>query len=138
MTEPSFFLIVVATILQFVLGALWYSPLLFGKWWMQIMECDSLSKDELKSMQKKMMPFYFVQLALTFFTTFSLSNFMYYGSRLGFYHTAFWIWIGFMAPVSVASVIWANTKQKFWAKQILIMLTNQLAGIMLTAYILSM
>jgi hypothetical protein len=47
------------------------------------------------------------------------------------------IWAGFIVPTQIAGVVWANTKQKFWAKQILIMISFQLVAIMLSAWILS-
>ncbi len=137
MFEINYGLIALATFAQFVLGALWYSPLLFGKWWMQIMEADKISKEEMEKMQKEMGPFYALQLLVTFFTTFAFANFMVYGSTLGIYHTAWWIWIGFMAPLQISGVIWGNTKKKFWLKQIGTMLSMQLVGIMLAAWILS-
>lgn len=138
MTEINYVLILAATVAQFILGAVWYSPLLFGRWWMQIMECDNMPKEELQKMQKAMMPYYGLQFFLTLFTTFAFANFMVYASALGIYHTAFWIWIGFMVPLQISSVVWANTKQKFWAKQIFVMVTMQLVGIMLAAWILSL
>jgi hypothetical protein len=55
-----------AAVVQFVLGALWYSPLLFGKWWMQVMEVAHLSKDELAKMQKEMTPAYIAQFVCAF------------------------------------------------------------------------
>lgn len=131
-------LVLVATVLQFALGAVWYSPLLFGKWWMEIMECTKLSKAELQKMQKAMMPFYGLQLFLTFFTTVSFANLLPYIPSFTAYHTAFWIWIGFIAPVIISSVVWGNTKQKFWLKQISVMLGMNLVGIMIAAFVLSM
>jgi hypothetical protein len=138
MTEVNYGLVLIATLAQFVLGALWYSPLIFGRWWMQIMEADKLSNEDLQRMQKEMGPFYALQLFLTFFTTFAFANFMVYASNISIYHTAWWIWIGFMAPLQVSSLIWANTKKKFWLKQIFVMLSMQFVGIMLAATILSM
>ena len=136
--EISFWLILLAAIAQFILGALWYSPLMFGKWWMQIMECDHVPKEELQKMQKEMGPFYGLQFVLVFFTTFAFANFMIYASNLGIYHTAWWIWIGFMAPLQISSVIWGNTKKKFWAKQMFVAVSYQLVGIMLASAILSL
>lgn len=131
-------LIAGATLAQFILGALWYSPLMFGKWWMEIMEVTQISKEELERMQKAMMPFYALQFFLTLFTTFAFANFMVYGSALGIYHTAFWIWLGFVAPVQIGTVVWGSTKKKFWIKQIFVMIGYQFVGIMLAAFILSM
>jgi hypothetical protein len=131
-------LIVFATLAQFALGALWYSPLLFGKWWMVIMECTDLPKEELQKQQKEMMPFYALQLFLTLFTTFSFVNLVPYVHDLSAYHLVFWLWIGFIAPVQIAAVIWANTKKQYWFKQIFVMALGQLAGMMLMAWILSL
>lgn len=134
----NYTLVFVATIAQFILGALWYSPLLFGKWWMQIMECENLPKEELQKMQKEMMPFYVLQFFLTLFTTISFANLVPYISAFGIYHIAFWLWIGFIFPVVIGSIVWGNTKKKFWLKQIFVAGTFQLASIMLMAWILSM
>lgn len=138
MYEVSYPLIFLSTIAQFIVGFIWYSPLMFGKWWMEIMDCTNVSKQKLQEMQKAMMPFYLVQLFLTFFTTFAFANFMFYGSGLGIYHTAFWIWIGFLVPTQISMVIFGMTKRKFWAKQIFVSVSMQLVGIMLSAYILSL
>jgi hypothetical protein len=135
-------LVVVATIAQFILGAVWYSPLLFGKWWMQIMEVGHLSKEELGKMQKAMAPFYALQFFLALITTFVLAHFLSMGKiadpTYSSYMVAFWVWFGFLAPMSISSVIWANTKKRYWMKQIGIMLGMQLIGIMLATWILSM
>ena len=135
--ELSYSLVLLAAIAQFILGALWYSPLMFGKWWMQIMECDNIPKEELQKMQKEMMPFYGAQFLLTLFTTFAFANFMMYATGLSVYHAAWWIWIGFVAPVQIGTVIWGRTKRQFWMKQIFVMLSFQFVAMMLMAFILS-
>lgn len=135
-------LIVVASLAQFILGALWYSPLMFGKWWMEIMEATNLPVEQVKRMQKEMAPFYGVQFLLTIIFTFVLAMFVYYlkMANVGFhaYGVAGWIWIGFVFPTQIAGVVWANTKKKFWVKQIFVMAGYQLVGLMLAAFILSM
>lgn len=140
--ETNYWLIILATVVQFILGAVWYSPLMFGKWWMEIMGMTDLPKEELEKMQKSMAPFYGVQIALTVLTTFVLSMFIYYlkMANVGFhaYGVAGWVWLGFIAPTQIASVVWANTKRKFWGKQIFVMLSYQLVGLMITAFILSL
>ncbi|MFZ1720458.1 MAG: DUF1761 domain-containing protein [Candidatus Moraniibacteriota bacterium] len=140
--EIHYTLIIAATVAQFILGALWYSPLLFGKWWMQIMEMAQLSKEEQKNMQKAMAPFYIVQILLTLLSTFVLAMFVQYlqMANVGFhaYGVAGWIWLGFIAPTQIASVIWANTKREYWWKQIFIMTSYQLVGLMMTAWIWSL
>lgn len=139
--ELNYTLILVATVAQFVLGAVWYSPLLFGKWWMQIMEKENMTSEALQKLQKEMVPFYAVQFVITLLFTFVLAMFIYYlqMANVGFhaYGVAGWVWLGFVLPVQIGSVVWANTKQMFWVKQIFIMTSYQLVALMLTAFILS-
>ena len=138
--EVNYTLVIIATIAQFALGALWYSPLLFGKWWQDCMEmdCSALPPEEMKKLQKSMTPFYVLQLFLTFFTTISFANLVSYINAFNIYHIGFWIWIGFIVPVEISSVIWGSTKKKYWCKQIFVMVANQFVNIMLVAWILSM
>ena len=136
--EVNYVLVAVATVVQFVLGALWYSPVLFGKIWMEIMECTNIPPEELKKMQKEMAPFYVLQLVLTLLTTLAFANLVPYVTAFSIYHLAFWIWVGFIAPIQIGSVVWANTKKQYWLNQILIMISFQLVAIMLTAWILTM
>jgi len=135
--ETNYTLIIVASLAQFILGALWYSPIIFGKWWMEIMEVNNISKEKLQEMQKKMAPFYALQFFLTLFSTFALVN-LTMETDLSVYHVAFWIWIGFIVPTQIAGVIWGNTKKRFWAKQIFVMTSYQIVGLMLATWILSM
>jgi Protein of unknown function (DUF1761) len=135
--EIQYTAIFFATVAQFILGAFWYSPLLFGKWWMQIMETTRHSKEELKKLQKEMAPFYTLQFFLMLFMTLSFANLIRYIPSLTTYTIGFWIWVGFVVPVQVAGVIWGNTKKRYWIKQIFIMTSMQLVGIMLAAWILS-
>ncbi len=136
MIDINYKLVAVATIAQFVLGALWYSPLLFGNWWMRIMEATHISKEELKKMQKEMMPFYALQLFLTLFMTISLANLVPYISDFSIYHIAFWLWIGFIVPTQIGGVIWGSTKKKYWLVQIGIMISYSFVGLLLAAFIL--
>lgn len=135
--EIKYTAIVVATVLQFVLGAIWYSPLLFGKLWMKIMEVENKSKEEMNKMQKEMIPFYALQFVLTLWTTFHLSRLILVVPGISIYGLAFWLWLAFMLPLTISSVIWANTKKKYWAKQVMVMSGMQLVGILLAAFILS-
>ena len=131
-------LIIIASVLQFALGAFWYSPLLFGKVWMSIMEVSHYSKEELQKMQKTMMPFYGLQFVLTIWTTFHLYRLASIVPDLSIYGLATWIWLAFIVPIQIGSVIWGSTKRKFWLKQIGIMASYQLVGIIIAAWILSM
>lgn len=132
--------IIIATVAQFILGMLWYSPLMFGKIWMSIMEVSHYSKEELQKMQKTMMPFMGVQFVLTFVTTWVLASNLTFSNITGSaaYVYALFMWFGYMMPVTVSSVIFGSTKRHNWLKQIWIMSGMQVIGILLAAFILTM
>ena len=132
--------IVIASVLQFALGALWYSPLMFGKLWMQIMEAPHITKEEMHKAQKEMMPFYCLQFLLTITFTFILAIFVnfskIYASNFSPSYIAILVWLGFIVPTQIGSIIWANTKKKFWIKQIVIMAMYQLIAIIIATFVL--
>lgn len=116
----NFLLILLTSVTQFIVGALWYSPVLFGKICMNIMEAEHHSKEELAKMQKGMMPFY----GLQFFLTVASSVFLFYFLReftlVSALELALFVWALLIVPTQVSSVIWGNTKKSKWAKQIAI------------------
>lgn len=140
--EINYELILFASVLNFILGALWYSPVMFGKWWAQIMEMSHHSKEELQKIQKEMMPFYVLQFFLALITTFCLANVLAFGKMANpdysVYGAAFWTWFGFIMPIQVGSVIWGNTKKKFWSKQLFVMLSYQLVSIIISTWVLTL
>lgn len=59
-------------------------------------------------------------------------------ANVGFhaYGVAGWVWLGFILPTQIGSVIWGNTKKKFWVKQVVVMAGYQLVGLRLAAFVL--
>jgi predicted membrane protein len=140
--QIQYTLVALATIAQFILGAVWYSPLMFGKWWMQIMEVTHIPKTELAKMQKEMMPFYGLQLVMTIIFTLVTALFLAYVKATSLtpicpYLVTTLVWFGFIVPTQVATVIWGKTKKTFWVKQIFVLTSSQFVGLMLATFILS-
>jgi len=104
--------IILATVLQFIAGAIWYS-LLFGKQWGKIHGFDKLPKETQQKMAKAMGPFYGVQALLTLITSFVLAMFIAYQPTWNAYAMAGFFWIGFVVPTQVSAVIFSNTERKF-------------------------
>jgi ABC-type phosphate/phosphonate transport system permease subunit len=149
MYELNYTLIIVAAVAQFILGALWYSPLMFGKWWQEIMDMTHISMPELKKLQQAMMPFYGLQFVLTLVMTFIFAHVTNYTIQVEgeairsayFYERVldiFPLWIGLIVPTQISTVIWGNTKKKHWPKQLFVMLGMTFVGTMIAALILSM
>lgn len=143
---PQPLLIIVATIVQFVVGALWYS-ILFGKNWARIMGMDRLAKADLEKLQKTMGPFYGLEFLLTLLTTIALdSAISFYSSinrpldytaRVEFGLTvAFFLWLCCIVPTQISGVIWSNTKREYWPQQIAIMAGMKCIGMLLATLIL--
>lgn len=108
--ELNYIAIIIATAGQFIFGAIWYS-LLFGKLWAKIHNCDNLSKEELKKMQKAMGPFYALQGLMTLLTTFILAIFIaFLPHNWNVYALAAFFWAGFVVPTQVSAVIFGEQK----------------------------
>jgi CBS domain containing-hemolysin-like protein len=132
MITVDFLAVLVATILAFAVGALWYS-VLFGKQWRELM---GFTDEVMKSM--KMTPA--KGLAGGFLTTlvmvFVLANLMAmtYTESIGAALTlAFWIWIGFVATI-MSNLMWYENKP---VKLYLINASHYLVAILLAALVLA-
>lgn len=141
MLQVSYLAIIVAALVQFFLGALWYSPIMFGKLWAEIMEMTHMSKADLEKMQKEMMPAYLAQFFTGLLFIFILANFIAVAKLANIGAHAFgvagWVWLGFVLPIQIGGVIWSQTKKKFWLKQIFVASGYQLVSMMIAAGILS-
>jgi hypothetical protein len=110
MAVSNIWAIIVATIVQVVLGFVWFGPL-FGKAWMKEMKIDP--KKVKKSVAKKsMMKGGIGMLITSFIMAYTLAQFIVVGNAL---NIAFWIWLGFVATIQVGSVLWEGRSWKFFA-----------------------
>ncbi len=135
--ELNYTLITIATIVQFIVGAIWFTAI-FGKAWGKIMGVDCTSPEAMKEASKGMGKFMVLQLILTFITTTVTAVFINLLPEYSAYMIAFWLWVGFLLPIHVSGAIWGNTKRQFWLKQISISVVGYFIEFMLAAWILSM
>ena len=113
--------ILVATIAQFIFGAIWYTPI-FGKLWGKIHEFDKVPADKQKEMMKNMWKPLLVQLIFTFVTSFVFALLLNgFPSNWNAYGLAFFFWLGFIVPTQVAAVIFGGTKPEWVLTKIGIM-----------------
>ena len=104
--------IILATVLDFIAGAVWYS-VFFGKIWGHIHGFDKLPKEVQNKMQKEMGPFYGLQALVTLVTVFVLAIFLSYQPTWNAYAMAGFFWLGFVLPTLISAVIFSNTERKF-------------------------
>lgn len=98
--------VLVATLVHYVLGGLWYSPLLFGNKFLQIMAWSPEKIEEISSQSHvKELIIAFVSSAILVYV---LAHFVQYTkatTALAGVQTAFWLWLGFIVTTSVATVL---------------------------------
>ncbi len=108
--------VVVASIAGMAIGFVWYSPLAFGKTWMKLM--GKSAKDMESEKKKSNMPMTMgVGFISTLVMAYVLSLFIQYmgaSTPVQGAMTAFWAWLGFVATVTLSSVLWEGKPVKLY------------------------
>jgi hypothetical protein len=110
--------VLLAAIASMVVGALWYGPLL-GKPWMKEMGLtkDKIEKEKKKGMSQAYGLMFLGSLVMAYVlshtTAFASAYMGIEGVPVGL-STGFWNWLGFVAPVTLGSVLWEGKSWKLW------------------------
>lgn len=132
----DFTAVFVASVLQFLFGAVWYTPI-FGKTWGKIHGFDKLPQEEQKKMTQGMAPLLATQLLVTVVTTFVFALLLNgFPSDWNVYGLAGFFWLGFVLPSEVSAVIFSRTEPKWRAAQIGIMAGASLGCLEIAAAVL--
>lgn len=119
MIEVNYLALILAVVISMVLGFLWYSSALFGKPWMKRMghTPESIKKD-----QSQMGKWYLVSAVAALVTAYVLShvmslseNFYNYTPVMSGLSSAFWMWLGFIAPVQLTDVLFGKRDWTLYA-----------------------
>lgn len=130
--EINYVAVLVATVVNFAIGALWYGPF-FGKTWMRL---QGFTHESIKSM--KMTPARAMSLGFvsTLVFTFVLAYLMGAIGISGVSEAlalAVWIWLGFLVTTLAGSVLWENKSATLFGFNI----AYQLVSILITAAVLA-
>lgn len=128
--------VLLATVAQFIAGAIWYGPL-FGRLWGKIHGFDKLPKAVQAKMVKEMGPFYAIQFVVTVLTSIALYILVALLPEFSPYMIALLIWIGFIVPANVSSVLFGGTDGKWVIKKMAVMAGATFVCIMAGAFVLS-
>ena len=98
--------VIVATLVHFILGGLWYSPLLFGNKFLQIIAWtpQQIEQMQAKGPAKELIVAFVTSLVLVYI----LAHFVQYTkatNAMAGIQTAFWLWLGFIATTNIATVL---------------------------------
>jgi hypothetical protein len=109
--DVNYLAVLVAAIASMVLGWLWYGPL-FGKAWMAMSGQKDMGK-----YKGGMGANYFIAYLGSAVTAYGMAYFLSATSATtlsGALMVAFWAWLGFVATVTLGSVLWERQSWSFW------------------------
>ena len=98
--------VIVATLVHFILGGLWYSPLLFANKFLQLINWtpEQVRQMESQSHVKELV----IAFVMSFVLVYILAHFVQYTkatNAIGGIQTAFWLWLGFIVTTQVPLVL---------------------------------
>jgi len=117
--DVNYFAVLLAAVAAMAVGFAWYSPVMFGKPWMKLMGYTTKSIEEAKKGMGKM---YALSMAASLITAYVLTHIMV--MSINFFQSdplstgltsAFWVWLGFVAPVQMTDVIFGGKQWKLFS-----------------------
>lgn len=112
-TQSNYLAILVSTILYMVVGFVWYSPALFAKPWMKLI--NKTKKDITEGMKPYLYP---VTIILTLLTVYILSFVIRYTNATTVFQgawTGLLLWLGFSATASGIAYLFEGRSWKLFA-----------------------
>jgi hypothetical protein len=110
----NYWAVIVAAVVAFVMGGLWYSPLLFGKAWVKLREMNSADGAASKMRPAEIL----AELVRGFVVAAVLAGFVVHlgvVNWVGAIYLGLAVWVGFQATSIVGSVIHENYPWKLYA-----------------------
>lgn len=117
--------VIVVAIVSMVIAMLWYSPLLFGKAWMRLIGMSQEQLDRAK--ERGMGKIYLVAFIATLITSYLLAYAIDIVEAVSFStgaQTGFWLWLGFIAPILLNSVLREQKRVKLYVINVLYYLVS--------------
>jgi hypothetical protein len=126
--------VLVATLVHFFLGGLWYSPILFANKFLQYINWspEKVAEVQRQSHTKELVIAFLTSLVLVYI----LAHFVQYTKAttvMGGIQTAFWLWLGFVVTTQAATVIFEQRPLGLY----LLNVSYQLVGCALAGAILA-
>jgi hypothetical protein len=118
MVDVNYLAVLASAIASMVIGALWYGPL-FGKQWIAMMGWteEQMNSAKAKGMGKSYALMFVGSLLMAYVLShaiiFASDYLAIFGLSAGL-TAGFWNWLGFIAPVTLGSVLWENKSWKLW------------------------
>lgn len=116
--DVNWLAVIAAVVVNMVVGAIWYSPMVFAKQWAKstgrkMEEMGDGTKGyiltTIGALIQVIVLLHFVTYARYFYFPVDYTN-----AQVGL-HTALWAWLGFVAVPQGVNMVFANTSRKLWA-----------------------
>jgi hypothetical protein len=109
--EPNIWAIIVAAIVRFVIGGIWYAPPVFGASWMRLTNC---SPEKFKSRMRKIFAGDLITNLIMAFILFHLVRWLGVSAALQGASVGFHCWLGFVATVTLAEMLYEQRPFKLF------------------------
>ena len=109
-----YYAVLIAAVLSFIVGGMWYSPLLFGNVWMKLMKIDPKEMEKNKAKANQSMAIMFLLVILTAFIFAHFVSFLSEKNLSNYLQMAAWIWLGFVMPVTAGGFLWESKPAKLF------------------------
>lgn len=110
MAHVNWLAVLVAAVTAFVLGWLWYSPLLFLKPWMRLRGLDPAAAMAGAAMPVGKLVVEFARCFILAYVIAHLTTALGIGTLFGAVHMGLFFWFGFPLIILTGSVLWENVK----------------------------
>lgn len=138
--DINYIAVIAAAVVSMIVGFFWYGPL-FGKQWMALMKYSQA--DINKTKEAGMGKTYLLMTLSSLVMAYVLAHTTGYANA--FYETTgawagvmsgFWIWLGFILPVTLGGVLWEGKAWKLWCLNVGYYLASLLfMGVILSTWI---
>ena len=114
MADVNLVAVLIAAVVSFFIGMLWYSLLLFSKAWMKSMGITEkdMKKKKPGNMVKVLGPMFVSTLIMAYVLEMLIGSLGITTAIAGM-QIAFWIWLGFMATINFGAVLF-ESRSKEW------------------------
>lgn len=110
----NYWSVLVAAIASFAVGWLWHGPL-FGKMWMKEMGFTPKSMKKMKLSPGTAMFWGFIATLVTAYVLALIVGYTMVATFGAGAQLAFWLWLGFIAPVQFGKFLWEGKSFKLFA-----------------------
>ncbi|MBI5733132.1 DUF1761 domain-containing protein [Candidatus Jorgensenbacteria bacterium] len=125
--------VLVAAIVNFVIGAAWHGPL-FGKHWMRLAGITHENMKAMKMTPKKAMTLGFVSVLVMTYVLAYFINALNITDVVGVFMFTFLVWLGFFATTLANSVLWEGKSAKLYLFNIAYQFVSLLITISILAF----